>query len=60
MNGRLSNECVNVSSMNMLKHRIDRYLIKSNDISDKIVGLLISQCHKFTKWLPCPLAIWNL
>ena len=48
---KLPNDCVNTSSVNMFKNRIDRYLIH---IDEKIVGLSISQ------WLPCPLAIWNL
>ena len=41
---KLPNDCVNASSVNMFKNRIDRYLI-----NEKIVGLSISQ------WLPCPL-----
>ena len=56
---KLPNDCVNASSVNMFKIRIDRYLNHNYDkgglhIDDKIVGLSISQ------WLPCPLAIWNL
>ena len=55
---KLPNDCVNASSVNMFKNRIDRYDEISDKgglhIDDKIVGLLISQ------WLPCPLAIWNL
>ena len=27
---KLPNDCVNASSVNMFKHRIDRYLIKAN------------------------------
>ena len=50
---KLPNDCVNASSVNMFKNRIDRYLIRLH-IDEKIVGLSISQ------WLPCPLAIWNL
>ena len=50
---KLPNDCFNASSVNMLKNRIDRYLIRLR-IDEKIVGLSISQ------WLPCPLAIWNL
>ena len=46
---KLPNDCVNASSVNMLKNRICGL-----HIDEKIVGLLISQ------WLPCPLAIWNL
>ena len=46
---KLPNDCVNASSVNMFKNRIDRYLMNQN-----IFGLSISQ------WLPCPLAIWNL
>ena len=51
---KLPNDCVNASSVNMFKNRIDRYLIRAGYTDDKIVGLSISQ------WLPCPLAIWNL
>ena len=51
---KLPNVCVNASSVNMFKNRIDRYLIWAGYIDEKIVGLSISQ------WLPCPLAIWNL
>ena len=51
---KLPNDCVNASSVNMFKNRIDRYLIRAGYIDEKIVGLSISQ------WLPCPLAIWNL
>ena len=46
---KLPNDCVNASSVNMFKNKIDRY-----HINEKIVGLSISQR------LPCPLAIWNL
>ena len=49
---KLSNDCVNASSMNMFKNRIDKYLIRA-DIDDKVVGLSISQ------WLPCPLVVWK-
>ena len=49
---KLPNDCVNASSVNMFKNRIDRYMIRAG--YDQIVGLSISQ------WLPCPLAIWNL
>ena len=52
---KLPNDCVNASSVNKLKHLIDRYLIRADYTWIKqIVGLSISQ------WLPCPLAIWNL
>ena len=51
---KLPNDCVNASSVNMFKNRIDRYMMSGLHIDDKIVGLSISQ------WLPCPLAIWNL
>ena len=51
---KLPNDCVNASSVNMFKNRIDRYMIRAGYTYDKIVGLLISQL------LPCPLAIWNL
>ena len=53
---KLPNDCVNASSVNMFKNRIDRYLIRAGYIyiDDKTVGLSISH------WLPCPLAIWNL
>ena len=44
---KLPNDCVNASSVNMFKHRIDRYLKRVGYM--KIVGLSISQ------WLPCPL-----
>ena len=44
---KLSNECVNASSVNMS----DKGVLY---IDDKIIGLSINQ------WLPCPLAIWNL
>ena len=43
---KLPNDCVNGSSVNMFKNRID--------IDEKMYRLPISQ------WLPCPLAIWNL
>ena len=52
---KLSNDCVNASSVNMFKNKMYGYLIKGGyTYNDKIVGLSISQ------WLPCPLAIWNL
>ena len=53
---KLPNDCVNASSVNVFKNRIDMYLIRVGYrwIYEKIVGLSISQ------WLPCPLAIWNL
>ena len=52
---KLPNNCVNASSVNMFKNRIDRLYDKSGlHIDDKIVGFSISQ------WLPWPLAIWNL
>ena len=51
---KLSNDCVNASSVNMFTNRIDRYLIRAGNTDEKIVGLSISQ------WLPCPLVIWNL
>ena len=55
---KLPNDCVNASSVNMFKNRIDRYLIRVCytivHIDEKIVGLSISQ------WLPCPIAIQNL
>ena len=52
---KLPNDCVNASSVNMFKNRIDKISDKGGlHIDEKIVGLLISQ------WLPCPLAIWNL
>ena len=44
---KLPNDCVNASSVNMFKNRIDRYMIRVGYTDDKI-------------WLPCPLAIWNL
>ena len=50
---KLPNDCVNASSVNMLKNRIDRFDKGGLHIDEKIVGLSISQ------WLPCPLAIWN-
>ena len=46
---KLPNDCVNASSVNMFKNRIDAKCVNA-----KIVGFSISQ------WLPCPLAIWNL
>ena len=46
---KLPNYCVNASSVNMFKNRIDRYLMRGLHIDKKIVGLSISQ------WLPCPL-----
>ena len=49
---KLSNDCVNASSVNMFKNKIDRYLIRA--IDDNIVGLSISQ------WLLCPLTMWNV
>ena len=51
---KLPNDCVNASSVNMLKNRIDISDKGGLHIDEKIVGLSISQ------WLPCPLAIWNL
>ena len=49
---KLPNDCVNASSVNMFKTRIDRYLIRMGlHIDEKCVGLSISQ------WLPCPLDI---
>ena len=51
---KLPNECVNASSVNMFKNRIDIFDKGRLHIDEKIVGLSISQ------WLPCPLSIWNL
>ena len=51
---KLTSDCVNASSVNMFKDRIDRYMIGGLHIDEKIVGFPISQ------WFPCPLAIWNL
>ena len=52
---KLSNECVNASSVNMFKNKICQISDKGGlYIKYKIVGLSISQ------WLPCPLAIWNV
>ena len=51
---KLPNDCVNASSVNMFKNRIDIYDKGGLHIDEKIVGLSISQ------WLLCPLAIWNL
>ena len=48
---KLLNYCVNASSVNMFKNIFDKGGLH---IDKKIVGLSIS------KWLPCPLAIWNL
>ena len=50
----MPNGCVNASSVNMFKNRIDRYLAGGLHIDENFVGLSINQ------WLPCPLAIWNL
>ena len=51
---KLPNDCVNASSVNMFKNRIDRVFDKGRlHIDHNIVGLSMSQ------WLPCPLAIWN-
>ena len=51
---KLTNGCVNASSVNMFKNRIDRYLITAGYTQmRKLFGLSISQ------WLPYPLAIWN-
>ena len=37
---KLPNDCVNASSVNMFKNKIDKYLIKAGYyIDDKIVGL---------------------
>ena len=44
--------CVNVSSVKMFKHRINKYLWRAGYTVMKNVRLSISQ------WLPCPLAIW--
>ena len=43
---KLPNDCVNASSVNIFKNRIDKGGLH---IDEKIVGLSISQ------WLPCPL-----
>ena len=52
---KLPNDCVNASSVNMFKNRIDRYLIKGGiRIDEKIVG------HSISQGLPCLLVIWNL
>ena len=51
---KLPNDCVNSSSVNMFKNRIEISDKGGLHIDEKIVGLSISQ------WLPCPLAIWNL
>ena len=51
---KLPNDCVNTSSVNMFKNRIDISDKGGLHIDENIVGLSISQ------WLPCPLAIWNL
>ena len=51
---KLPNDCVNASSVNMFKNRIDIFDKGGLHIDEKIVGLSISQ------WLPCPLATWNL
>ena len=51
---KLPNDCVNASSVNMFKNRIDIFYKGGLYIDDEIVGLSIIQ------WLPCPLAIWNL
>ena len=51
---KLPNDCVNASSVNMFKNRIDISDKGGLHIDEKIFGLSISQ------WLPCPLAIWNL
>ena len=40
---KLPNDCVNASSVNLFKNRIERYLIRAGyNINDKIVGLSIS------------------
>ena len=51
---KLPNDCVNASSVNMFKNRIEISDKSGLQIDVKIVGLSITQ------WLPCPLAIWNL
>ena len=51
---KLPNDCVNASSVNMFKNRIDRYLIRAGYTEMNIFLDSISQ------WLPCALAIWNL
>ena len=51
---KLPNDCVNASSVNMFKNRIDIFDKGGLHIDEKIVGLSISQ------WLPCPFVIWNL
>ena len=48
---KLPNDCVNASSVNMFKNRIDRYVIWVGYTWMKILLDSISQ------WLPCPLAI---
>ena len=42
---KLSNDCVNASSVNMFKNKIDRYIYDKGGlhIYNKIVGLSISQ-----------------
>ena len=52
---KLPNDCVNASSVNMFKNRIDIIFDKGRlHIYDIFFELSISQ------WLPCPLAILNL
>ena len=51
---KLPNECVNASSVNMFKNRIDRYLIKAG------YTYMIKLLDSISQWLPFPLAIWNL
>ena len=51
---KLPNDCVNASSENMFKNRIDISDKSGLHIDEKIVGLSISQ------WLPYPLVIWNV
>ena len=45
-------DCVNASSVNMFKNKIDKYLRRGVTCRGNIFGLSISQL------LPCPLTIW--
>ena len=50
---KLSTHCVNASTLNMFKNKIDKYLRRAGYTwIKKTVGPSISP------WLPCPLAIW--
>ena len=54
---KLSNDCVNASSMNMFRNRIDIYLIRAG--YTQMIKLLDTRQANINGF-PYPLAIWNL